>query len=190
MSSGQELSVQMFEVKTEAAFKYGFNVSARTIQLVGDVNEDMFMQLDTALSILEEESKAAVTIRINSLGGSVYDGMAIVGRLKASKCKIITEGYGAVMSAAILILACGDKRRMSKFATAMWHEASYEDGGTTSQMKHRNRQMEKEERMACEAMGSFTSSPAAYWANEGKLGKDLYLDADECVTLGVIDEII
>lgn len=189
MSENRELSVQMFEVKTEQAFKYGFNVSARTIQLVGDVSEEMFMQLDTALTILEEESKASITIKINSLGGSVYDGMAIVGRIRSSKCKIVTEGFGCVMSAAILILAAGNKRRMSKYAYAMWHEASYEDGGTLSQMTHRNKQMLRENDLACEAMERFTTSPAKFWKNEGLLGKDLYLTAEECETLGVVDEV-
>lgn len=189
MSDNRELSVQLFEVKTEHAFKYGFNITARTIQLVGDISEEMFVQLDTALSILEEESKAAITIKINSLGGSVYDGMAIIGRIKASKCKIVTEGYGSIMSAAILILAAGAKRRMSRYATAMWHEASYEDAGTVSQMNHRNKQMQREEELACKAIESFSSTPAKYWATEGKLGKDLFLNAQECKLLGVIDEV-
>ena len=187
--SQQELSVQMFEVKTEQAFKHGFNVTARTIQLVGDIDEELFKQFDTAMTILEEEAKSTITIKINSLGGSVYDGLAIVGRIRNSKCKVVTEGYGAIMSAAILILAAGKRRKMSRYANAMWHESSYEHGGTVAQMEHLNRQMKREEEMACQAMERFSSTPAKFWATEGKLGKDLYLTAEECLTLGVIDEV-
>jgi ATP-dependent protease ClpP protease subunit len=189
MSTGQELSVQMFEVKTDTAFKYGMNVTARTVQLVGEISEETFVYLDTALTILEEESKKGITIKINSIGGSVYDAMAIIGRMRASKCKITTEGFGPVMSAAIMILAAGHKRRMSKYAMAMWHEASYEHGGTVAQMQHIQKQMEREERLSAEMMERFTEAPAKYWLSEGKLGKDLYLTAEECKTLGVIDEI-
>ncbi len=185
----QEIAVQMFEVKTDVAFKHGVNVTARTIQLVGDICEESFTSLDTALTILEQESKAAVTIKINSLGGSVYDAMGIIGRMKASKCKIITEGYGSVMSAAILIMAAGDKRRMSKYATAMWHECSYSSEGTHTQNKHFQTQMEREEKMGAEMMDRFTGTPAKFWLTEGKLGKDLYLSAEECETLGVVDEV-
>lgn len=189
MSQGQELSVQMFEVKTDMAFKYGVNVTARTIQLVGEISEETFVQFDTALTILEEESKAGVTIKINSLGGSVYDAMAIIGRMRASKCKITTEGYGSVMSAAIMILAAGNKRRMSRYAVAMWHEASYGNEGTVAQMQSFQRQMEREEKAGADMMERFTSAPAKYWLSEGKLGRDLYLNAEECMTLGVIDEV-
>lgn len=186
---GQETALQLFEMKTDVAFKYGVNVQARTIQLIGEITEESFIHLDTAMTILEEDSKAIITIKINSLGGSVYDAMAIIGRMRASKCKIVTEGYGAVMSAAIMILAAGKKRRMSRYAFAMWHEASYESGGTVDQMKFLQAQVEREAQMSAEMMERFTSSPKKFWLNEGKLGKDLYLTAAECETLGIIDEV-
>jgi ATP-dependent protease ClpP protease subunit len=186
----QELSVQMFELKTEVAFKYGFNISARVIQLVGEVCEEMFTQFDTALTILEEESKEPVTVKINSLGGSVYDGLAIVGRIRSSKCKVITEGFGSIMSCAILIMAAGSKRRMSRYAQAMWHEGSYESVGTVEQMLHTSKQMKNEENAMCAAMEEFTGTPAKFWLTKGKLGKDLFLVAERCQELGIIDEII
>ena len=185
----QEAVLQAFEVKTDFAFKYGVNVGTRTIQLIGEINEDAFYHIETAMTLLEQQSKKAITIKINSPGGSVYDGMAIVGRIRASKCQVITEGYGAVMSAAIIILAAGHKRRMSKFGWCMWHEASYDHGGTVTQMEHFQRQMKREEQMGCDAMAEFTTSPSKFWANEGKLGKDLFLTAEESLTLGVVDEV-
>jgi ATP-dependent protease ClpP protease subunit len=189
-SSHPELSVQMFEVKTEAAFKYGFNVSARTIQLVGEVCQEMFMQLDTAMTILEEESKASITIRINSEGGSCYDALAIVGRIRNSKCKIITEGYGAMLSAGSLILASGNKRRMSKYGWLMHHEAMLELGfSPVSIAEHNINQMKREMDMWATMMAEFSTAPKPYWATQGRSGKDLYLTATECETLGVIDEV-
>ncbi len=184
-----ELSVQMFELKMDTALKYGINIQSRTIQLVGEIDENMFILVETALTLLENDSKAKITIKINSPGGSVYDALAIVGRMEASTCKIVTEAYGAVMSAAGLVLAAGNKRRMSKRAWFMYHEASYEPGGTHSQIKHVTAQIEKEERAWINAMAEFTEAPAEYWAREGKAGKDLYLTAQECLTFGVIDEV-
>jgi hypothetical protein len=74
---------------------------------------------------MESEDKSTVTIKINSPGGSTYDAMAIIGRIRSAKCYIVTEGYGQIMSAASLILASGRKRRINKYAFLMWHEASY-----------------------------------------------------------------
>lgn len=181
--------MQVFELQTDVALKYGINIPARSIQLVGEIDQNTFILIETALTLLESQSKASVTIKINSEGGSVYDALAIVGRMKSSKCKIITEGYGATMSAASLILAAGDKRRMSKFGWLMHHEASYGYEGTIQQSKHVLSQMEREEKLWAQYMEQFSSSPAAYWASQGKLGRDLYLTAEECLTLGVIDEV-
>ncbi|MEZ0209217.1 MAG: ClpP family protease [Candidatus Paceibacterota bacterium] len=188
--SQQELSVQMFEVKTDQAFKHGFNVTARTIQLIGEVTDEMFAELDTAMTILEEEARAGITIKINSTGGSCYDALAIVGRIRSSKCKITTEGFGAMMSAASLILASGNKRRMSKYGWCMHHEIWTEGiGGTVSQISHAAKQFEREFEMWSEMMGKFTTSPKQFWQSQGRNGKDLYLTAEECLTLGVIDEV-
>lgn len=189
MSQAQELSIQAFEVKTDTAFKYGLNVSARVIQLVGEVCQEMFMQLDTALTILEEESKAQIIIRINSEGGSCYDALAIVGRIRASKCKIVTEGYGAMMSAGSLIMASGNKRRMSRYSWLMHHEAMLELEGQISNVKHQVTQMEREMDMWAAMMAEFSTAPKAYWLSQGRAGKDLYLNAEECETLGLIDEV-
>jgi ATP-dependent protease ClpP protease subunit len=186
---GQELSVQMFEVKTEAAFKYGFNVSARTIQLVGEVCQEMFMQLDTAMTILEEESRASIIIRLNSEGGSCYDALAIVGRIRNSKCKVITEGYGAMLSAGSLILASGSKRRMSKYGWLMHHEAYFGAEGSVSIVEHQVNQMKREMDLWASMMAEFSTTPKQFWATQGKSGKDLYLTPEECETLGVIAEV-
>ena len=72
----------------------------------------------------KERGEKAITIRLHSEGGSVYEALAIVGRIEKCKCQIITEGYGAIMSAATLILASGDKRRISRLAWFMVHESN------------------------------------------------------------------
>lgn len=187
---GQDVAIHAFEVQTDIALKYGINLPARTIQLVGEIDQNMFILIDTALTILESQSKAAVTIKINSEGGAIYDALAIVGRMKNSKCKIVTEGYGCIMSAASLVLAAGDKRKMSGFSWFMHHEGSYDFGGTVEQHRHITRQMEREERLWAENMAKFTTCPKDYWLSQGKLGKDLYLTAAECLNFGVIDEVI
>jgi ATP-dependent Clp protease protease subunit len=189
MSQGQELAVQLFELQTDLALKYGLSLPARTIQLVGEIDQSTFMLVDSALTILEGQSKAAITIKINSEGGSMYDALAIIGRIKASKCKIVTEAYGAVMSAATMILVAGAKRRMSSISWVMHHEASYGAEGTVEQMKHLAAQMAREEQLWAETMERFSDTPKDFWLTQGKLGKDLFLNAEECLTLGVIDEV-
>jgi len=140
---------------------------------------------------MELESKnKTVTIKINSPGGDTYEAMAVVGRLRSSSCRIVTEGYGHIMSAATLILACGDKRKMSEFAYFMWHEAGYGlDGDRVSTHKATLKQVEREEKLWCDTMAKFSNKTSKFWEKTGK-HIDVYYDAHELIELGVIDEVI
>jgi ATP-dependent protease ClpP protease subunit len=181
--------VDLKAIQLEYAFERGVNFEHRTVTLCNEITSDSFRLIDAALNEMESEVKLPVTVRINSLGGSPYDALAIVGRLKSSKCKIVTEGYGAIMSAAIAILACGDKRRVSKYAWSMFHESSYEAEGRHSEMKSLVIQQEREEVVWSEVMAEHSRKKAQWWLNENKLG-DRYISPEEMLKIGVVDEII
>lgn len=186
---GVDIALHMYEIENDLLLKHGVNLRARTIQLVGPICDETFVRIDTALALLEEKSGKSITLKINSDGGSTYDALAIVSRMKASKCKITTEAYGACMSAATIILAAGDKRRISSVAMLMHHEAAYGLEGTHTQIMHNVAQAEREEHMWNALMEKYTGTDASTWAEKGKLGKDWYLNAEECLALGVVDEI-
>lgn len=190
MSQQHDVAIQLLDLQARTAFDHGVDLVGRSIQLVGVIDEEMFRLVDTALNLLERDSKATVTFKINSQGGSVYDAMAIIGRMRSSKCKIVTEGYGSVMSAATLILAAGDKRRISELSWVMWHESSYDVGGTHTQVKHFSQQVDREDKMWVQMMAKLTLATADFWQNKGQSGKDFYLNAKECLELGIVDEII
>jgi len=188
MSSERDVAIELLKTKLEVALDYGLDLENRVVQLIGEVDEHMFSFLDSALTLLEAQSRKAIVIRINSTGGSTYDGTAIVSRIRASKCKITTECYGAAMSAASMILACGHKRRIAKLGWAMWHEASYEVGGRHSDIKEFAKQVDREEVAWAAAMAAFTQRPQAFWASIGT-NKDYYFSPDQCLELGIVDEI-
>lgn len=165
------------------------NFKSRSIQIVGAIDEKMFCKIDNELTLLEGKNKRAITFKINSYGGSVYDALAIVGRMQKSPCDIITEVYGQVMSAATIILAAGDKRRMSKLAFLLHHEGSYGAGGTHTQIKHYVNQAERENNLWCKTMAEFTGASAKFWRTRGLSGLDLYLSAEQCLKIKVIDEV-
>jgi len=176
-------------LRLEYCFEKGINLRDRVIQVTGVIDQGDFDYLDAALNEMERKSKAAITIRINSPGGSVYEALAMVGRMKKSKCQIITEGYGHIMSAAVLLLSGGDKRRISRYAWAMHHEASYIIGGTHSDVKEEIEQMEREENMWATWMEEFSTHDKEYWRDICRK-KNFYLTADECIEHGIVDEVI
>jgi ATP-dependent protease ClpP protease subunit len=181
--------IDLKAIQLQYAFEHGVNFGQRIITISNDIDHDTFRLIDAALTEMEAESKARVIVRINSCGGGVYDALAIVGRLKASKCTIVTEAYGAVMSAAIAILVAGDKRKMSSEAWAMWHSAIYEASGTHREVKALVEQREKEELQWSLLMGKHTLRDSDYWYKKA-MEPDFYLNADQALELGVIDDII
>ncbi len=188
MSGEKDLAAQLFQVKADLALEHGLNVDERSLKIVGEIDEKVFSDVDAKLALLEGQGKGAVIIRVNSEGGSPYAALAIVGRMQRSKCKIIVEAYGCVMSAAVLILAAGDKRRMHNLAWFMTHESSYITEGKHTDIKQLLVQSEREEMQWAEAMGKFSTKSPTYWRLMNS-GHDKYLSASECLEAGVIDEI-
>jgi ATP-dependent Clp protease protease subunit len=173
----------------EYAFEYNVNFKERTILISREIDEIEFNRVENALTEMESQNRKSITIRINSPGGQVYQAMAIIGRMKRSPCQIITEGYGHVMSAATLILAAGDKRKISPYTFFMHHEGSYGVEGRHSAIKDIVKQTDREEEKWCEWMGQFTKKPKSFWAKSG-VRVDARFEADELLEFGVVDEIM
>ena len=176
------------KLRLEYLFEQGVNFLDRVVQINEEINEQSFAFIDAALSELERDSKKTITVKINSPGGSVYDALAMVGRLKASNCRIVTEAYGHIMSAATLLLAAGKKRRMSKYCVFMTHQMTYYVGGSHAETKEEVDQVEKQERQWCHWMSELSKQDANFWYDK-TYKKNFYLTPDECLKHGVIDEI-
>lgn len=184
-----ELAISQIDVRLKYLFEHGVNFKSRSITLDAEIERGAFRLVDAALSEFESDSRKSVLIKLNSPGGSVYDAMAIVGRLRASKCQVITEGYGHIMSAAALIFACGDKRRISEYATFMVHETNYEVEGTHSSIVEHVKQADAELKSWAESMAQFTHLSATDWLNRIHK-KDLFITPSQCLELGIADVII
>jgi ATP-dependent protease ClpP protease subunit len=172
-------------------FTRGLSIQDRVITLTGPIAEggSLFSWFDACMNVLERRSRQSITVRIQSPGGVVYDALAIVGRIKSSKCHVVTEAYGEVMSAATLILASGDRRRISRYAWFMHHEGSYAQFGRTSEHEARLQQEKREEKVWARWMAELSKRDEQYWLESGR-HVDLYLTADEAVEVGVADEVI
>lgn len=187
-----EIKPALLDLKSlmlQYAFEQGVNFEKRTILICGEIDSDTFQKVDAALTEMESDSGKSITIKINSAGGDVYNALAIIGRMKASKCKVNTEGYGHIMSAAVAILAAGKKRKMSSVAWGMVHQASYEMAGSVAKHKEVLEQSEREENQWAEIMSLCSTETKDFWI-EACSRKDKYMKCEEMFELGVIDEII
>lgn len=184
-----DTSIAIQSLQLEYSFNYGVNLRDRIITITGSIEEPLFDFVDAALSEMEHTSKRGVTIRIHSGGGCVYEALAIIGRLRSAKVsKITTEGYGQIMSAATMLLACGDERKINKYAYFMHHESSYGLTGRASEHKDMLEQVEKEENDWAIWMANFSQKTKKFWKESG-CRKDAYFTPAQLIKLGVADAV-
>lgn len=165
------------------------------IRIIGDINEEQYdafcIKLDAIEHINPKTRPKMVTLEIVSNGGSSHLALAFAERMRLSPVKFKTVANGYVASAATLILAKGDYRQMTKNSWVMVHEDSGEFAGTVYQLEQEVRQLRRQEDqwntlLAATTKHKSTKQDFDVLHKEG----DVYLTPQECLDLGLIDEII
>jgi len=90
--------------------------------MAGQFQREMQMLLDNGASEIE--------IRMNSIGGQVFEGMAIFHAIEnaKAKCKIKMVNIGLVASIAAVIFQAGDEREMADYSLMMIHGVQGAEG--------------------------------------------------------------
>lgn len=70
---------------------------------------------------VKDFERKPIKIIINTYGGSIYNGFAIISAIEQSKTPIHTYVYGYAMSMGLLIAVSGHKRFASRMSTYMYH---------------------------------------------------------------------
>lgn len=185
-----ELKLTEQQMLLEYSLSHGINIRDRIIRITDEIDQFTVDIVDTALSEMQRESRKGITVKISSPGGETYAALAIVDLLCSSTCHITTIGLGHVFSAATLILACGDKRLIGPRSYIMMHEASFEVSGRHSDVTDYVNQVHREEDMWAQYIAEFTAyRDKDFWKAQAHK-RDWYLDAEEAVVYGIVDEVL
>ena len=120
-----------------------------------------------------------IEVRINSVGGSVSEGLSICSAILNSEKPVTTIIDGMAYSMAGVIAMCGSKKKMVDYGTFMMHNAS---GGSDE-----------------DVLDLISNSLAKIFERTTALNittcralmeKETWMDAKECLKMGLIDEII
>lgn len=106
-----------------------FGQEFRKIYLFGEIGDDNSKEIITA--ILDNDKKP-ILIFINSPGGDVDSGIAIINAMYWSKKEIYTIALGGVYSMAFHIFICGKGRYALPNSLFMIHDAKYDFSGYNS----------------------------------------------------------
>ena len=165
----------------------------RIIMLTEDVNHVTASSIVAQLLFLEsEDPDKEISFYINSPGGSITDGMAIVDTMRYIKCPISTICVGMAASMGAVLLACGDKGK--RFATPnseiMIHQPLISGGlsGQATKIKihadHILRTRSRLNKLLSEQTGQDLETI------EKDTERDNYMLAEEALKYGLIDGIL
>lgn len=165
----------------------------RIIFLGEDVNATSAGLVVAQLLFLEsEDPDKEIDLYINSPGGSITDGMAIVDTMNYIKCPVSTICVGMAASMGSVLLASGEKGK--RFATPnseiLIHQPLISGGlaGQTTEIKihadHMVKTREKLNKLLSEKTGQSLEQI------EKDTERDHYMTAQEALDYGLIDEII
>lgn len=84
----------------------------RTISLTGEIDEDVATVMNSALRCLARDSEDAITIYIQSPGGSVSAGFSIYDTIKALRCDVVTVACGMAASTLPNLMVASRSRNM------------------------------------------------------------------------------
>ena len=112
----------------EAYFDYGVDVANRRIFLFDDVNESSIGNIIKGLYFMDSDKKDPIELFIGSFGGSVYDMYALYDVCRTLESPMYTTAIGKNMSAAPLLVACGEKghRWATPHCSFMVHQGDLE----------------------------------------------------------------
>lgn len=114
----------MANIKTDELsqfHEYGVYTPARLIGVFGEIDEESTFQFIKNIRLMDHVTDKDITVLINSEGGSVRQGMAIIDAIRECNSKVITHAVGSCYSMAAIILQAGDERLISANASLMIH---------------------------------------------------------------------
>lgn len=165
------------------------------IVTLGDIESEFINNIIQLIyEINDEDAKKThaepIKLIINSLGGEVYSGLALVDVMDSSQTPVYTICHGACMSMALTIYAAGHHRLASKNATFMYHEASYGAEGKVLHHKQELKETDRIDIMCDNYLLSKTKFNQKQLTDIKNKRSEWYFDVKVATKYGLVDEII
>ena len=173
-----------FEIKNKTETK-------AEILIYDQIGEDWFGAGVTAKSFSEELSKLPksikqIDVRVNSPGGSVFDGMTIYQRLKDHPAKVTAYVDGIAASIASVIIMSADEIVMGDGAMLMIHKPLTGISGNTSELERMIDILDKIENQMVTIYAKKTGLSRAEIAK--MLADETWMTAEESLNLKFVDK--
>ena len=162
----------------------------RIIWVAGPVDDRMSTIVQAQLMYLDSVDDKMIKIHIDSPGGSVKSGLSMVDVMDLIKSDIQTINTGMAASMGSVLLGAGTKgmRASLRFSKTMLHQSSGGAGGNIQDARITMKEWEKTNEILFDLLGSYCDKDPKVVAEDAS--RDLWLDAEEALEYGIIDEIV
>lgn len=162
----------------------------RLLWVAGPVDDRMSTVVQAQLMFLDSSDKTDITMHIDSPGGSVKSGLSMVDVMQYIACDIRTVNTGMAASMGSVLLGAGTKGKRSslKFSKTMLHQSSGGTGGNIQDARINMIEWEKVNKILFDLLGEFCGKTTEQVMNDAQ--RDLWLDSQEALQYGIIDEIV
>ena len=162
-----------------------------TLYIYGDITSYKWYEDDVCVYDLAKEigdlNGKALTVRINSYGGEVAEGLAIYNLLKSYEGEVTTICDGFACSAASVVFMAGTKRIMPRSSLLMIHNAWTWASGDADALRKAAEDLEKITQPSVDIYTSVSNLDAD--EIKSMMDAETWIDADEALDYGFATEI-
>lgn len=163
------------------------------VWIYGDIGESWSDETVTARQFVADLQAIAadeITVRINSVGGSVPDGLAIYNAIKRHPAAVTVSVDGVAMSIASLITMAGDTIEMADNGMLMIHAPWMIAAGNAQDLREQADTLDKWAAAMATSYAAKTGKPAAEILALLTDGQDHYYTAAEALASGWVDAVV
>lgn len=163
----------------------------RIVMINGDIEPQMATAVVAQLLFLESENpNADISLYINSPGGDIAAGWAIMDTMQYIKSPVSTIGMGMVASMASVLLAAGEKGKRFALPNAeiMIHQPLGGLQGQATDMEIGMRKMQMVKETITKQMADFTGKKVK--EVHDAMERDNWMTAPQAKDFGIIDEVL
>lgn len=162
----------------------------RQLFLFEPITAEVARDLIKKMVALDRKKVAPIALYINSPGGRVNAGFAIIDSINGINSPVITIIVGMACSMAGILSVVGEKRFMTEHSVWMSHDIAGGVSGSDYTSKTIDRvEFMKLEQKKCEIFLAKHTKLTPRELTKARNG-ELWLTPDECLKKGVIEEII
>ncbi|HMA35387.1 MAG TPA: ATP-dependent Clp protease proteolytic subunit [Chloroflexia bacterium] len=181
------------------ASRHRQELEAAGFYFLGDIDDEAAQRFSQSLLLMaiarRDDPGSPITVYINSGGGSVGSGIAIMEMIYKTRADygvtIHTVVTGFAYSMGAIVFQAGDRRLMGAYSTLMLHSPQWFLSGSDQRIFNDYAVLaDHYKNLVANLFAQRTGQhDAAWWLDFIYAGRDRYLNARDCLTLHLADDL-